>query len=94
MIEAINMNEFRDGVENLEEEHLDFINEELGITEEQISQFTDDEVNDKIYEPMCDIEIEEISENDSIPESTRCKIASDIVTILGNSMAEYRGYID
>ncbi len=56
--------------------------------------FDDNEVNEKIYETMCEIEIEEIPLYDDVEESERCRIASDIVTILGNSMAEANGWFD
>ncbi len=87
------MREFKSGVEQMGKEHFDFIETELGISPDEILDFTDEEMNERIYEPMCDIEIVEIPKDDS-EESNRCVIASDIVTILGNSMAEANGWLD
>lgn len=94
MIKATKMIEFKNGVEELNEEEISFIENELGITPDQISQFNDDELNDKVYEPMCDIEIEEAPADDDTPETDRCQMASHIVTVLGNSLAEYNGWIE
>ncbi len=90
---ADNMTEFKAGVERLEDEHFVFIQAELGITPEKVFSFTDEEVNERIYEPMCNIEIEETLKDDE-EETERGFIASDIVTILGNSMAEANGWIE
>lgn len=43
---------------------------------------------------MCEIEIEEIPRTDEEEESERCRLASEIVTILGNSFAEANGLIE
>ncbi|MCD8017845.1 MAG: hypothetical protein LUE97_08630 [Oscillospiraceae bacterium] len=42
---------------------------------------------------MRDIEITELSADDE-PESKRCEMASDIVTVLGNALAEEEGFYD
>lgn len=42
---------------------------------------------------MCDIEIAELSGDDE-PESERCKMASGIVTVLGNALAKEEGFYD
>ena len=91
MIKAKRMTEFKNGVEELEDRHFEFIESELRVTPDEISEFTDDELDEKVYGPMCDIEIEEIPSDDS-EETERCKIASEIVTILGNSLAEANGW--
>ena len=93
MIEATNMSEFKAGVEKLNEDQLEFIRDELGITPEEISTFSDDEFDEKVYDPMCDIEIEETPLDDS-DLSDRGKLAESIVTVLGNSLAETNGWID
>ena len=93
MIEAELMTEFKAGVESLDDEQITFIEDELGITGEDISGYTDDELNEKVYEPMCDIEIEEAPQDDA-DESDRCKMASEIVTVLGNSLAEANGWLE
>ena len=93
MIKAELMTEFKTGVESLEDEQIAFIEEELGVTGEDIAGYTDDELNEKVYEPMCDIEIEEAPLDDA-EESERCKMASEIVTVLGNALAEANGWMD
>ncbi|MCD8343335.1 MAG: hypothetical protein LUC19_02980 [Oscillospiraceae bacterium] len=42
---------------------------------------------------MRDIEIAELGGDDE-PESERCEMASDIVTVLGNALAEEEGFYD
>lgn len=94
MIEAKLMTEFKSGVEQLNDEQVSFIENELGISAGEISGFNDEELNSKVYEPMCDIEIAEAPIGDDEEETERCKVASDIVTILGNSLAEANGWFD
>ena len=93
MIEAELMTEFKAGVERLDDEQIAFIEDELGVTGEDMSGYTDDELNEKVYEPMCDIEIEEAPADDG-EESERCAMASEIVTILGNSLADANGWLE
>lgn len=41
---------------------------------------------DKVYDPMCDIEIAEIPSDDS-EETEHCRKVSEIVTVMGNKFA-------
>ena len=41
---------------------------------------------DKVYDPMCDIEIAEIPSDDS-EETEHCRNVSEIVTVMGNKFA-------
>lgn len=94
MITADKMDEFKNGVEALDERCLDFIAAELDVSRDEISGFDDDEFNDRVYEPMCDIEIEEEMMNSDGVETERGTLAAEIVTILGNSLAEANGWIE
>lgn len=80
-----------EGRKELSTEQIQFICQECNITEKELFAFDDDELNDRVYEVMCDIEIAEIPDNDE-PEGERCILASDIVTILGNALARAEGY--
>lgn len=80
-----------EGRKELSAEQIRFICQECNITEKELFSFDDDELYDRVYEVMCDIEIAEIPDNDE-PEGERCILASDIVTILGNALARAEGY--
>ena len=94
VIIMIRLSDYKKGVEELRDEHFSFIEKEFGITAEEIFRFDDDELDEKVYEPLCEIEIEEIPRTDEEEESERCRLASEIVTILGNSFAEANGLIE
>ncbi|MCR5353815.1 MAG: hypothetical protein K6D98_05870 [Clostridiales bacterium] len=87
------MEEFKSGFGKLKQKHFDFLTEEFGFSKENIEEFTDEEMNDKIYEPLCDIETSETPTDDS-PLPERCKLVSEIVTTLGNSIAKFNGWLD
>lgn len=76
----------RDVIQDLTEEQLDFISCECGLDKNEIVNLSEDELYDKVYEKLCDIEIETIPEDDEEEESERCKMASDLVTKFGNSL--------
>lgn len=46
-----------EGREELSAEQIQFVCQECNITEEELFSFDDDELNDRVYEVMCDIEI-------------------------------------
>ena len=94
MMDEWKVEEFREGVLALEEDHFAFIEDELHIGRDEMKDFDDEEFNDRIYEPMCEIEIEEVPDDDDEPESERCIMASDIVTVLGNSLAKANGWLE
>lgn len=70
----------------LSDEQLSFICSECHVSEEELLAMNDDDLYDRVYDPMCDIETEETPCDDS-PESEHCRMASDIVTILGDALA-------
>lgn len=84
----------KDALKNLSKEQIDFICNECTITKEKLFAMDEDNLYDNVYEKMCDIEIDEVCENGGGDETERCSIASDIVTILGNALAESEGYFD
>jgi translation initiation factor 2 beta subunit (eIF-2beta)/eIF-5 len=53
---------------------------------------SDEDLYDKVFEKMCDIEIDTIPDDEYEEESDRCKMASDIVTLLGNSIPREDDY--
>ena len=78
---------------NLTSEQITFICAECNITNGELLTMSEDDLYDKVYDVMCDIELEEIPD-DGKEESDRCKIASSIVTELGNALAIEQGIYD
>ena len=76
----------------LTKRQLDFIAAELKVNRETLLQAEEEQL-DEIYDILCDIEAEETPLGDE-PLSERCKIVSDIVTILGNEIAKDEGLLD
>jgi len=83
----------RNELKNLTDEQIDFICAEAKIGKENLMGATEEEL-DGIYDLMCDIEIAEIPDSDTEEESDRCRLASSIVTLFGNAIAEAEGYLD
>lgn len=81
----------KQALEKLSAEQIRFIYNECNITEEELLVMSEDELYDRVYDVMCDIELEELPDSDSEKESERCEMASDIVTELGNALAEEQG---
>lgn len=80
-----------EALKELSEEQIRFICEECNISKDTLFQMNEEDLQDTIYEAMCDIEVAEVPVSDDEPESERCIIASDIVTILGNALAMAQG---
>ena len=84
----------RKAISKLSDSKVQFICEECLLDRERLYNMSEDEVYDIVYETMCDIEVDEVCANGGDEDTERCEIASDIVTILGNAMAEAEGYFD
>ena len=82
----------KNALKDLSEVQVQFICKECDIDMCALSYMNERQVYDIVYETMCNIEIEEVCANIEKPDSERYAIASDIVTILGNAMAEAEGY--
>ena len=74
-----------DCLKELERFQIEFICRECEISEEELFRLDDEQLYDHVYDVMCDIEMEE-SPDDEEPENERCRIASGIVTLLGESL--------
>ena len=74
-------------LKKLNKEQIVFICDECSVSKDELFNMDDDTLYDEIYEKMCNIEIDEVCSNDDGEETERCRIASDIVTILGNTIA-------
>lgn len=83
----------KEALKDLTKEQIAFICDECGISEEELFALSEDDLYDKVYDAMCDIEIAEIPNGDE-EESEHCAAASEIVTILGNAMAQADGIFD
>lgn len=75
-----------EAIEKLSKAQLNFICEECGITIDELLVLGEDDLYSKVYERLCDVEIETIPDDDDEEESERCKMASDLVTILGKTL--------
>lgn len=85
-------NIFEEALTNLTEDQLEFIRKEFEITDEELFSQSEDSIGE-LYEALCDIEIAEAPVSNDEEESERCKIASSIVTVLGNAIAGANGYL-
>lgn len=83
----------KEALDKLTAEQIDFICTECQISKEELFALDEDALYDHVYDAMCDIELAEIPDDDS-EESERCKMASDIVTELGNALAKEQGIYD
>lgn len=79
-------NEMHKQLMTLSDGQLAFIFNECHLSKEELLAMNDDALYDNVYDRMCDIETEETPADDS-EESEHCRMASDIVTILGNALA-------
>lgn len=72
-------------LKDLTKKQVDFICKECNITEDELFEMDDDALYDKVYDVMCDIECAETPSSDE-PLSEHCEMASELVTILGNTL--------
>ena len=84
----------KQALDQLTAEQIDFICAECKISKEELLSFDEDELYDRVYDVMCDIEMAEIPDSDEEEECEHCKMASSIVTELGNALAEEQGIYD
>lgn len=82
---------FRRAIHGLTHTQVDFVCNERSLTKEQLFSMTEEELDD-VYEAMCEIEITETPDSGDL--SDRCKLASDVVTVMGNALAEAMGWLD
>ena len=75
----------KSALKELTPEQIKFICTECGIEEDALFEMNDDDIYDKVYDVMCDIECAETPTDDT-PITDRCKTASDIVTVLGEAL--------
>ena len=78
-------------VKNMTAEQLDFIMSEFGVTKDEIYSWSEDKW-DEVYDALCDIELDELTPDGE--ESPRCKMATDLVTMIGNEIATDQGIYD
>lgn len=76
----------KDALNELKQKQIAFICKECSISKEELYSMSEDDLYDRVYETMCDIEIEELCADNGDDETERCEIASDIVTVLGNAL--------
>lgn len=72
-------------LKDLTKKQVDFICKECNIMEDELFGMDDDALYDKVYDVMCDIECAETPSSDE-PLSEHCEMASELVTILGNTL--------
>ena len=76
----------KEALNNLNPQQIDFVCKECLLPKEELYSMSEDDLYDKVYETMCDIEVEELCSSNGDDETERCEIASDIVTVLGNAL--------
>lgn len=81
----------KNAITELTREQVSFIASELDVSSDFILSATESEL-EPLYDRLCDIECEEIDDNYEC--SPRGNTAADIVTILGNAIAQDEGYWD
>lgn len=84
------MNILEKAVRLLSDVQLKFIRDEFGVSEDDLLQKTEDEL-DELYDRLCEIEIDETMSCDDGKLSERGDTASSIVTVLGNEIAKSQG---
>ena len=77
----------KEALKELNNKQIGFICNECAVSEKELFDMDDDILYDKVYEVMCNIEMDEVCSNNGKEETERCETASDIVTILGNTLA-------
>ena len=87
------MNIFELMVRELNHLQIRFICQELKITENELFYMKEEQLSD-VYDTMCDIEASEISLHIDEELPLRGKLASEIVTLWGNALAEMNGWIE
>lgn len=75
----------REVLKDLTGEQIEFVCKECGITEEELHAMDEDMLYEQVYDVMCDIECAETPSSNN-PLSERCEMASELVTILGNTI--------
>lgn len=77
-------------VKKLAEEQVAFIESEFGISRAELEAMSEDDLYDRVYDPACVIEeVETVATIDDDSDlSERGKIASELVTVLGNAIEE------
>ena len=76
---------------DLNTKQIRFIADECGIEMNAVKE-ADDKKAYKLYECMCDIEVEETIKAGDNDLSERGKLAEKIVTIVGNKIRNIKGY--
>lgn len=72
-------------LKGLDREYIEFICAECGITEEELLGMNDDDLYEKVYDVMCDIECAETPSGDE-PLTKRGEMVEYVVTELGNAL--------
>ena len=75
-----------EAIKKLTNEQIKVICEECGVMTDELLTLGEDDLYNRVYEKLCDVEIETIPDDDSEEESDRCKMASDLVTLLGKTL--------
>lgn len=77
----------REALPLLTSKQIEFICNECNITKNELFELDEDSLYDDVYDVMCDIECAETPLSNE-PLTEHCAIASDIVTILGNTISD------
>lgn len=84
---------FQEALKDLTETQIEFLCTEFSMTKEALLSAEEDAL-DEIYDALCDMEVDELTKAGNAELPDRGKIVGDIVTTLGNAIAEAEGYFD
>ena len=76
----------REALKEMTEKQIMFICEECNLSEIDLFELDEGDVYSLIFEKMCEIEIDEVCSKIGDEDTERCEIASDIVTVLSNTI--------
>lgn len=76
----------KESIKKLNKEQVNFICSECNITEDELYQMSNEQLEGIVFEKMLDIEIEESCTTEGEFDTPRCSIASDIVTLLSATL--------
>ena len=81
----------RNTLDDMTEAQKQFICDEMGFSADELDNASEEQLGE-VYDVLCDIEIEETTDDDELSE--RGKLAESLVTLMGNAIAESEGYLD
>jgi len=83
---------YQNGLDDLTSTQIEYLCDKFEMEEDELLSASEERL-DEIYDELCDLECA-LTPLDDSKLSFEAKVVSDIVTLLGNSIAEANGYFD